>query len=322
MNNNDILEFLESCLNNNRDYSEDNIKNLIFEHKRDKNRLFTIIKQSDAQHKLLLQFNEELNVYKNNLELKVEEEIEKRKEKEIILQRQSKMAIMGEMIGNIAHQWKQPLSLISMSNGLIKLNQEDNTFSTEKELNEAINNIDNAVQHLSTTIDDFRNFFRPGKKKSFFNLKVAYSKTYNLISSQLKDNNIQIIDEINDIEVCGYQNELLQVLINIIKNAKDELIKLDRDKKRLIFIKVYEKKSQTIIKIKDNAGGIPNDIFDKIFNAYFTTKQSSEGTGIGLYMSKQILEGMNGEIEVSNVQYLYESITYNGAEFIIKIPFS
>ncbi len=242
------------------------------------------------------------------------------KEKDRLLIQQSKMATMGEMIGNIAHQWKQPLSLISMSNGLVKLNQEDNTFSSKEEINEALANIDNSVQHLSSTIDDFRNFFMPDKAKKYFNLRSIFDKTYKLINPQLKNNTIFILEKIDDIEVYGYQNELLQVLINIIKNAKDELIKLDRDKKRLLFISMYIKNNQAFIKIKDTAGGIPLDIIDNIFKAYFTTKESKEGTGIGLYMSKQIIEGMGGVIEVSNTEYEYENENYIGAEFIIKLP--
>ena len=253
--------------------------------------------------------------YKKDLEKEISNTIEKEK----LLIQQSKMATMGEMIANIAHQWKQPLSLISMSNGLLKLNQEDNTFSSEEEIKKAITNIDISVKHLSNTIDDFRNFFIPDKQKVYFKLKTVYEKTYRLLSSQFKNNNIQIIVELEDVEILGYPNELLQVLINIIKNARDELIKGNSDNKKIIFINGYKENKKIILKIKDNAGGIPKDIIDEIFNAYFTTKKDGEGTGIGLYMSKQIIEHMNGIIQVSNVNYKYADIEYLGAEFVIEL---
>ena len=249
----------------------------------------------------------------------IETEIKNSLEKEKLLIQQSKMATMGEMLGNIAHQWKQPLSLIAMSNTLIKLNQDNKDFSSENELKEAVKNIDISVKNLSQTIDDFRDFFKPEKEKSKFKLEELFEKTYELISSQFKNNNIEIIKEIENIELYGRSNELSQVLINIIKNAKDELIKIKNNDRRLIFINIYKKDSQAIIKIKDNAGGINKDIINKIFDAYFTTKEASDGTGIGLYMSKQIIQEMNGIIEVSNEKYKYEDVEYLGAQFTIYL---
>ena len=251
-------------------------------------------------------------------EKNIEEEINKTIEKEKLLVQQSKMAIMGEMIGNIAHQWKQPLSLISMSNTLLKLNKESEGFSTKEEINGAFENIDESVHYLSSTIDDFRNFFNPNKEKTYFSLETIFDKTFKLINSEFKNCNIEIIKNINDVKISGYQNELLQVLINIIKNAKDEFIRKENNlQKQLLFIDVYEKENQAIIKIKDNIGGIPNEIIDKIFEPYFTTKKENGGTGIGLYMSRQIVESLEGNIEVSNVEYDYDNEHYKGAEFII-----
>ena len=249
----------------------------------------------------------------------IETEIKNSLEKEKLLIQQSKMATMGEMLGNIAHQWKQPLSLIAMSNTLIKLNQDNKDFSSENELKEAVKSIDISVKNLSQTIDDFRDFFKPEKEKSKFKLEELFEKTYELISSQFKNNNIQIIKEIENIELYGRSNELSQVLINIIKNAKDELIKIKNNDRRLIFINMYKKDSKAIIKIKDNAGGINKDIINKIFDAYFTTKEQTDGTGIGLYMSKQIIQEMNGKIEVSNEKYKYEDVEYLGAQFTIYL---
>lgn len=247
------------------------------------------------------------------------EEIKKTVEKDQQLIQQSKMAIMGEMIGNIAHQWKQPLNLISMSNGLIQLNHENKEIGSKEDVTKSINNIENAVTYLSTTIDDFRDFFRPNKEKEYFKIAVTFDKTYNLISTQFKKNSIELHKDIEDIEVYGFHNELLQVLINIFKNANDELIKL-KGEKRLIFMTAKKDSGNVIISIKDNAGGIPAEIIDKVFDSYFTTKNEDEGTGIGLYMSKQIIKNMLGFIDVQNVEYEFENQTYKGAEFIISLP--
>ena len=249
------------------------------------------------------------------------EEIQKTIEKDQLLIQQSKMAIMGEMIANITHQWKQPLNLISMSNGIMQFNQENKELVTQEEINKSLETIDSSVKYLSTTIDDFADFFRPNKEKEYFKIKATLDKTLSLISSQLEINNIKIYKDIEDIEIYGFNNELLQVLINIFKNAKDELIKLNIDK-RYIFINIQKEETNIIINIKDNAGGIPDKIKDKVFDYYFTTKNDTEGTGIGLYMSKEIITNMLGTISIQNVEYEFENETYKGAEFTIKLPLS
>ncbi len=256
-----------------------------------------------------------LTKYKESLKKEMEIKVEKEK----ILIQQSKMAAMGEMIGNIVHQWKQPLNLIAVSNGLLKISQEKENFTCKKDINKAIDNIGTSVQYLSTTIDDFRNFFKPEKEKRNYDLETIFEKTLKLIISELKNNNIKIIKNIKSFNLYGYPNELLQVLINIIKNAKDELIKLEKNKTRLLFIYTFKENDNVIIKIKDNAGGIPENIIDRIFEAYFTTKSQDEGTGIGLYMSKRIIEGMNGKLSVVNCEYDFKGIKYKGAEFTLEL---
>jgi two-component system, NtrC family, sensor kinase len=250
--------------------------------------------------------------------LEIDKEIKNTLEKEKLLTQQSKMATMGEMIGNIAHQWKQPLSIISLSNGIIKLNKELKNF-TEEEIDDAIKGIDDSVKNLSTTIDDFRNFFNPSKKEESFDIKDTFDKTFKLIDSQFKYNEIKIIKNIQSIIIDSYENELLQTLINILKNAKDELIKKDINEKKFIFIDTIQEDDKLIIKIKDNANGIPEDIINNIFEAYFTTKETTGGTGIGLYMSKSIIEHLGGILSVSNVEYIYDDIEYKGAEFQIVL---
>jgi signal transduction histidine kinase len=254
----------------------------------------------------------------NNYKIGIKKEMDNTLEKERLLIQQSKMAVMGEMIGNIAHQWKQPLSTIStISTGIKFQNAMDCLKDTDLTL--GMDNINGSVQYLSQTIDDFRNFFKPDKTKTNFNISDVIENTINLMGSQFKNNNIELIKNINNVELYGYYNELLQVLINILKNAKDELIKLDTNKRRIIFIDTYNDKSNLIIKIRDNANGIPSDIIEKIFEPYFTTKENDEGTGIGLYMCKQIIDGMTGKIQVINIEYEYESEEYCGAEFIISL---
>ncbi|MGB5918061.1 sensor histidine kinase [Arcobacter sp.] len=255
--------------------------------------------------------------YRENLDLETKKTIKN----EMLLIQQSKMAIMGEMIGNIAHQWKQPLSLISMSNSLLRLNKENESHNSEEEISEAIDNIDNSVIHLTTTIDDFRNFFNPSKEKTYFNIETIFEKTLKLISSEFKTSNIEIVKNIKETYLSGYQNELLQVFINIIKNAKDEFIKNpNKTQKQYVFIDVFEDKTFLYIKIKDTNGGIPKDILSDVFKPYFTTKKDMGGTGIGLYMSKQIITNMNGEINATNEEFQYNNETYVGAQFSIKLP--
>ena len=253
--------------------------------------------------------------YKKDLEKEIGNTIEKEK----LLIQQSKMATMGEMIGNIAHQWKQPLSVISTVSTGIKFQKEMDSLD-DKDIITGMNDINNSVQYLAQTIDDFRNYFKPDKEKIHFKFINVFEDTIKLIYPQFKNYNIEFINKIDESEIYGYRNEFLQVLINIFKNSKDELIKLDENQKRFIFIDAYKDNSNYIIKIKDNAQGIPLEIIEKIFDPYFTTKEEDKGTGIGLYMCKQIIKGINGEIEVINMDYEYKEIKYTGAEFIISIP--
>jgi two-component system, NtrC family, sensor kinase len=267
-----------------------------------------------------LSLSKVINNIFNRYKLRIDDEMKQAMEKERLLIQQSKMATMGEMIGSIAHQWKQPLSVILMSNGVLKLNREIKDFSTEAEIDDSIKNIDNSVHNLSQTIDDFRNFFNPNKEKVIFNILEAFEDTFKLINSQFKNNNIEIIKDIKDVEILGFKNELLQVLINLLKNSKEILSIKSNLERKLIFINVDKIENEVIIKIKDNGNGISNDNIDKIFEAYFTTKEKEGGTGIGLYICKQIIEhSMKGKIEVSNVEYEYEKEVYKGAEFTIEI---
>ena len=243
---------------------------------------------------------------------------EDNKRKEILLYQQSKMATMGEMIANIAHQWRQPLSAISTAATGSKLLKEIDSLSDEQ-LNIAFDTINDSAQFLSQTIDDFRNFFNPNKNKlTEFHISVPIEKTLKLLLPKFLVQDIEIIKDIEDIKIMSLENEIIQVLINVLNNARDELIKSKQ--RRLIFIKTYKKDNSLFIEIKDNAGGIKNDIIHKVFESYFTTKESTHGTGIGLYMSKDILTKLlNADIYVKNESYIFEDVEYTGANFIIKM---
>ena len=239
-------------------------------------------------------------------------------QKQIILHQQSKMAAMGEMIGNIAHQWRQPLSTITTASTGIILQKEMGILNDEFFL-EALNKINLSAQHLSKTIDDFRNFFSPNKQESNFVLENLINTTVDLVSAQFSTKDIKIIKNIGNIELYTYENELIQALINILNNARDELIKLTTTQEKLIFIDVFKNKENRVeIAIKDNAGGIKEEFLDKIFEPYFSTKHKSQGTGIGLYMTEEIItKHLNGEIVVENSEFIYEDKNYKGALFRI-----
>ncbi len=263
---------------------------------------------------------EELKELNKNLEDRIAIGIEENLKKEKLLMEQSKMASMGEMLESIAHQWRQPLSVITVASSGMKMQQMFGTFESAS-VGSICDTITNSAEHLSQTIDDFRDFFKKDKTKTKFDLKNLFDKTMKLISSKFKNREIIIIEDIDKISINGFENELIQVFINILNNARDELEKVNYQ--RLIFINIYQEDNIVIIKFKDNAGGIPDDIVGKIFDSHFTTKEDSDGTGIGLFMSSKIIENSyNGSIKVSNKTYTYEGNEYTGAEFIISLPIS
>ena len=254
----------------------------------------------------------------NTMRINLIKQIKESEDKNNILAQQSKLAAMGEMIGNIAHQWRQPLSLITIASGGIKINHEMDILD-DKKVNDLTSKIINSADYLSDTIDDFRDFFKPNKDKSDFELLNTFDKTFTLLNTQFEKNDIVVIKNIEDVTIYGFRNELIQVLINVLNNAKDEL-KNKKDQKRLILIDTYLNENEISICIKDNAGGVNDSLIDRIFEPYFTTKHQSQGTGIGLYMSKQIIvTHMKGSLSVQNVDFEYEDINYTGAEFKIVI---
>ena len=249
----------------------------------------------------------------------LKQQIVQNQQKDKILNEQSKMAAMGEMICNIAHQWRQPLSAISTAATGIIIQKEYNMFEEDK-LVKTCSIINDNAQYLSRTIDDFKNFIKGDRTKKIFNLNNNIESFLHLVDSSIKNNQIKIILDLQeDIQIDGYENELIQCLINIFNNAKDAL-KEKNIGERLIFISTYINEDKTIIKIKDNAGGIQPEVLPHVFEAYFTTKHKSQGTGLGLNMTYNlIVNGMSGNIEVKNITYEYEGNNYSGAEFFISL---
>ncbi|MBY0541601.1 MAG: PAS domain S-box protein, partial [Campylobacterales bacterium] len=236
-----------------------------------------------------------------------------------LMESQSKLASMGEMIGNIAHQWRQPLSLISTIASGIKVKMEFNQFD-EKELIPDMENIIKQTNYLSNTIDDFRNFIQNSNDKGEILVSNIIKKTLSILNPSIVSHNItMILDTDDDIKIDGYENQLIQALINILNNSKDALkenIKESED--RFIFIETKAINDALILRIRDNAGGIPEGVINKIFEPYFTTKHKSIGTGIGLSMAYQIItKHHNAHIFVSNDTFEYKHKMYTGACFSI-----
>ncbi len=242
----------------------------------------------------------------------------KLKEHEQLLIQQSKLASMGEMIANIAHQWRQPLSIISTSATGIKIQKEMGVLDDVSEI-KSLDCINENAQYLSNTIEDFRDFFKKSKTKAFVNLDNLLEKTLKLILTRLKNKEITIVKDSLDIEFETYEREMIQVFMNIINNSIDAFE--NKNYNKFIFFETQKFENKIVIKIKDNAGGIEEKIIDRIFEPYFTTKESKQGTGIGLYMCNEIIvKHLNGKIIVSNESFEYKNQKYIGSLFVIELP--
>jgi PAS domain S-box-containing protein len=242
-----------------------------------------------------------------------------KKQEEMLLQ-QSKMVSMGEMIGNIAHQWRQPLSVISVTATGTKLQHEMGALTNDV-LIENMDCINDNTQFLSKTIDDFKNYIKGQRELKRFNLLKEINSFLKLIDASRKTHHIVIIKDIDEnININGYPNELTQCFVNLFNNSKDALSNIEEDN-RFVFISAKLIDDHVHIFFKDSAKGINENIINKIFEPYFTTKHQSQGTGLGLSMTyKLITNGMNGMINVKNVKYKYNNKDYIGAEFEIILP--
>ncbi len=232
-------------------------------------------------------------------------------QKEELILLQSKQAAMGEMISLIVHQWRQPLSIISMSANNIELSASLGEKISEEKLCQSMKTISNQTQYLSSTMNDFKNFFKPGKTAEEVDVLEVINKVDSMLAGSLKNNNIVLeLKSIDNYKIKTFQSELIQVIINIINNAKDVLKQTKPTNPKITISTTHTTKSLKII-ISDNGGGIPKDVINKIGKQYFTTK-GNNGTGLGLYMSIIIVkEHLGGSLKWENVD--------DGARFTIII---
>ncbi|NVJ52537.1 MAG: transporter substrate-binding domain-containing protein [Campylobacteraceae bacterium] len=264
-----------------------------------------------SNRKILEKRLEELNA---NLEEKIKREIRKNENSTKQLIQQSRLAQMGEMISMIAHQWRQPLAAISATtnNLLVKLMIEDKV--NKEAFEEELILITEYSKHLSSTIDDFRNFFKTDKEKEEFDLEEVIKKSISITKTSIESKNIKL--EINlekNLKLFSYATEIQQVILNIIKNAEDILTEKDIPNKKICITTYKRNEHSVIIKIQDNGGGIEESLIEKIFDPYFSTKSDKDGTGLGLYMSRIIInDHCKGNLKVINEN--------NGATFLIDLP--
>ncbi len=255
--------------------------------------------------------NDELTEFKNQLEIEVENRVAELREKDLLMIRQSRQAAMGEMIGNIAHQWRQPLNTIAV---IVQdlIDAWDFGEINREYLTEKIDKSMSVISHMSNTIDDFRDFFLPDNQPMVFDLDKQIIKTINILKDMYANQGIKIVSRLEPCKLTSYAREFSQVLINILNNSKDAL-KERKILKPQINVTLSIQGDHALIEVQDNAGGIPVEIMDKIFDPYFTTKRDANGTGVGLYMSKTIVEKhMNGEITAENAE--------EGALFRLSFP--
>lgn len=254
-----------------------------------------------------------INMLNSDLETRVEEEIEKNRQKDSLLLHQAKLASMGEMIANIAHQWRQPLNVISMLFQKVSRQHKNGTLNDEM-VDTMLTQAMDTISHMSQTIDDFRGYFEPNREKKEYSLTQVVQQSIGLVKSSFSLCNISIKNTPSEeITLRGYPEDLKQVLMNLLNNAKDVIKGNDITDGLVEFYAEKIDEKTAVILFQDNGGGIPSECIDKIFEPYFTTKHKSQGTGIGLYMSKRIVEErIEGSISVSNNE--------TGACFKIIIP--
>ena len=244
--------------------------------------------------------------------------IKELKEKDKLIFEQSKRAEIGEMLGNIAHQWRQPLAIVNTILAILKEKNEITTLSKD-EISDKIQKIEKRIVYLSDTIEDFMNYYRPDKEKTVFSIDEAINKALE-ISNFIPNKKTMDISTDKSLKTYGFMNEYMQVIVCILSNIYD--VKIERSLENLhINIELKRETDCAVLSIADNAGGIDSSIISKIFDPYFTTKHQSKGTGLGLHMTYNlIVNGMGGKIEVSNTIFEYENNKYKGAMFTITLP--
>ena len=277
--------------------------------------LYTDLQAENVERKraeeALLKREQEYLQLNETLEQRIAEAATDLRNKDRMLILQGRQAVMGEMISNIAHQWRQPLNILGLLVQEVQATYKMGLLSAEY-LNANVKKTMEVIQYMSKTIDYFRNFFRPEKEKVQFSVLTVVEKSVSLLEGSTAAHGIRTeIKPAGDPSINGYPNEFAQVLLNIVNNARDALLARKVDSPTII-IRLWSEGDKTIVTISDNAGGIPEGIIDKVFDPYFTTKGPEQGTGLGLYMSKTIIEKhMNGTLSACNVG--------DGVEFRIEV---
>ena len=267
-----------------------------------------LVEQNSRYNEKLQRQEKELTRYKYELTKLVKEETEAHLKSQKMLQQQAKMAAMGEMMDAVAHQWKQPLNALSMFGQMLQMDFSEGIVD-QAYVDTLIKDTDEQIDHMISTLTEFRTFFRPDKEAEPFGLKRCIQTVMLLMKDELMRHQIEVtIESEQEIIINGIENEFKHLILNIISNAKDAFLERER-KQRMIFIRFYSQDGNTILQIEDNAGGIPDHIIKDIFKPNVTSKK--EGTGIGLYMSAQIAQKMSGQLYVAN--------TERGAEFTLEV---
>lgn len=257
-----------------------------------------------------LKNKQELYEYRVLLEEKVEKQVASLREKDKILSYQSKLAAMGEMIDAIAHQWKQPLNIVNMKIDMLRYDYKDG-FVDERYCEELYNQVKAQITHMQDTLDEFRSFLRPDKESELFSVSDVIEKVLLLVKDELVKFNIKVEKNVkDDFVIDGIKNEIKHIFLNLISNSKDAFEEKNIQNRQIGFLLYKNDNGDKVIEVADNAGGIPKEVIDSVFDANMTTKEEGKGTGIGLYMSRQIVKKHGGEIFAENIP--------GGTKFIIK----
>ncbi len=272
---------------------------------------YLLSRPTEGMFRTLSRQQDQLQELTQTLEARVAQKTEENSKKDRMLIHQARLAELGEMIGNIAHQWRHPLTRLSLLlQNLKALNKKDKL--TKEKINSMLKKANEQIFFMSDTIDNFKDFYRHSEEKSNFAIEDACQKVVEMVGHNLKHNNIEIIYPTESkTTIYGNRNELSQVILNLIINARDALIESSKNSKS-ITVSVQKTDNSSIIEVTDNAGGIPEDIIERVFEPYFSTK-GEKGTGIGLYMVRTIIqEKFVGTVSVRNGK--------EGAVFTIEIP--
>lgn len=246
---------------------------------------------------------QQLKDYHENLEKKVAEQVEELRAKDKILIQQTKLATMGEMMDIVAHQWKQPINIIYMNTSFVKELMDDGMEFDKKMIDNCYDKVSTQIEHMVKTLDDFREFFRPNHKIESLNLKELLNGVLLLIHDEIIRNNMDIELDIDDsLNIEGNKGEIKHIFINLLNNARDAFKENNIKHKNIKIYTYINNDNKVQIDIKDNAGGIPENIMSNIFEANFTTKENSGGTGMGLYMSRFIAKKNNAKLSVENIE--------------------